>query len=267
MVIQRPPSLRVFALIALLLCHRLVISDDVSSYEDKEPPESFSAEDESGAVVVAAAPPSWFMEDADLDEDDDRTLLDVFGQVAKDYLTNKVVSSSAKTTQQIIRHSSIVQIPGTDAMCRWDWRSTRCEPHCECEIQPRWGDYHLGRFCRRRLVEQSTCLAVPPNERWQRQPAARRLVSLIRQTMDLIRERLERVTLGLTQKFTRRIHAWQERTCGELWQLQREQQQSMLACLAPHQVPEIRWQQQVACGPTVEWRICEGFKKGESMNN
>jgi hypothetical protein len=63
------------------------------------------------------------------DEFDDRTLLDTFGEVAKYYLTQKV-------------------IPETDAQCRWDWRSVRCEPFCECAFKPKAGDYHLGRACR-----------------------------------------------------------------------------------------------------------------------
>jgi len=26
----------------------------------------------------------------------------------------------------------------------------RCEPYCNCSLQPLWGDYHLGRSCRAR---------------------------------------------------------------------------------------------------------------------
>lgn len=38
---------------------------------------------------------------------DDRTLLDTFGQVAKEFLTKRV-------------------IPDTDADCKWDWKFVRC---------------------------------------------------------------------------------------------------------------------------------------------
>jgi hypothetical protein len=67
-------------------------------------------------------------------EYDDRTLLDTFGEVAKEYLTQKV-------------------IPDTDVECKWDWRFVRCEPFCECEFVPKRGDYHLGRACRRQVKE------------------------------------------------------------------------------------------------------------------
>eukprot|EP00525_Craspedostauros_australis_P005622 CAMPEP_0198125316 /NCGR_PEP_ID=MMETSP1442-20131203/42312_1 /TAXON_ID= /ORGANISM="Craspedostauros australis, Strain CCMP3328" /LENGTH=268 /DNA_ID=CAMNT_0043784897 /DNA_START=87 /DNA_END=893 /DNA_ORIENTATION=+ len=64
-------------------------------------------------------------------EQDDRTLLDVFGEAAKEFLTQKL-------------------IPPTDTDCRWDWRFARCEPFCACAFAPQRGDYHLGRSCRRK---------------------------------------------------------------------------------------------------------------------
>jgi hypothetical protein len=67
-------------------------------------------------------------------EYDERTLLDTFGEVAKEYLTQKV-------------------IPDTDVECKWDWRFVRCEPFCECEFVPKRGDYHLGRACRLQVKE------------------------------------------------------------------------------------------------------------------
>lgn len=38
-------------------------------------------------------------------------------------------------------------------MCKWDWRSARCEPFCECHWKPKFGDYHLGRSCRTRTKD------------------------------------------------------------------------------------------------------------------
>jgi hypothetical protein len=67
-------------------------------------------------------------------EYDDRILLDTFGEVAKQFLTQKV-------------------IPKTDAECKWDWRYVRCEHFCECEFLSRRSDYHLGRSCCRRDKE------------------------------------------------------------------------------------------------------------------
>jgi hypothetical protein len=71
--------------------------------------------------------PSWV-------EDQNATLLDIFGDVSKDILTNKM-------------------IPATTAACDWDWMHLRCEPFCNCSYQPLFGDYHLGRSCRSRDIE------------------------------------------------------------------------------------------------------------------
>ena len=50
---------------------------------------------------------SRYFEATEANEYDDRTLLDTFGQVAKDFLTKRV-------------------IPDTDAECKWEWRYVRC---------------------------------------------------------------------------------------------------------------------------------------------
>mmetsp|Transcript_587 Transcript_587/g.1204 ORF Transcript_587/g.1204 Transcript_587/m.1204 type:complete len:360 (+) Transcript_587:75-1154(+) len=64
---------------------------------------------------------------------DEQTYLDLFGERAKEILTQHI-------------------IPSTDTECSWDWRMGRCEPYCECAMQFLWGDYHLGRSCRRRPI-------------------------------------------------------------------------------------------------------------------
>jgi len=64
-------------------------------------------------------------------EDNEQTLLDLFGERAKELLTQHI-------------------IPSTDTRCKWDWKMGRCEPYCECQFLPLWGDYHLGRSCRYR---------------------------------------------------------------------------------------------------------------------
>ncbi|KAL3804666.1 hypothetical protein HJC23_008481 [Cyclotella cryptica] len=63
--------------------------------------------------------------------DDEQTYLDLFGERAKELLTQHI-------------------IPSTDTKCRWDWRMGRCEPYCECGYYFLWGDYHVGRSCRLR---------------------------------------------------------------------------------------------------------------------
>ena len=78
--------------------------------------------------------------------DDEATLLDLFGEAAKELLTKHIV-------------------PPTDAQCRWDWRHLRCEPHCDCALTPLYGDYSLGRACRVRyeyFEGRDTC-HLPPD--------------------------------------------------------------------------------------------------------
>jgi len=63
--------------------------------------------------------------------DESSTYLDLFGERAKQLLTQHI-------------------IPSTDAECKWDWRMGRCEPYCKCSYNFLAGDYHLGRkvrFC------------------------------------------------------------------------------------------------------------------------
>jgi len=84
------------------------------------------------------------------EEDDEATLLDLFGESAKDFLTHRL-------------------IPDTDASCRWNWKNLRCESHCDCTLQPTWGDYHLGRSCRLRPTplpddELDVCHLPPDND-------------------------------------------------------------------------------------------------------
>ncbi|GKY99312.1 hypothetical protein MPSEU_000886300 [Mayamaea pseudoterrestris] len=103
------------------------------------------------------------------DADDDRTLLDVFGEVAKEYLTKKV-------------------IPDTDPECRWDWHSLRCESACDCEFRFKPGDYHLGRACRQRRIPIRHC-----DESNLEPVVNKRLVSLIHQTAQLIGDNVKNV--------------------------------------------------------------------------
>lgn len=101
---------------------------------------------------------------ADIDDNnDERTLLDTFGEAAKEYLTQKV-------------------IPPTSIDCYWDWRHVRCEPYCRCHFSFEWGDYHLGRACRTRdlqSISNTTC-DLPPDTR-----LAKVLQATIRQSQQL----------------------------------------------------------------------------------
>jgi len=85
--------------------------------------------------------------------EDEASLLDLFGESAKDFLTHRL-------------------IPTTDASCRWNWKNLRCESHCDCSFQPSWGDYHLGRSCRSRITplpnDQLATCHLPPSRRGDR---------------------------------------------------------------------------------------------------
>ena len=71
--------------------------------------------------------------------DMEKTYLDLFGESAKEFLTQKAPEKLKKV------------FPATDEECSWDWRYIRCEPYCECSFQPKLpGDFHLGRACRKR---------------------------------------------------------------------------------------------------------------------
>jgi hypothetical protein len=58
-----------------------------------------------------------YFETIEANEYDDRTLLDTFGQAAKEFLTKKV-------------------IPDTDAECKWDWRYVRCGKSIDLHTLP-----------------------------------------------------------------------------------------------------------------------------------
>ena len=134
---------------------------------------------------------------------DDRSLLEVFGETAKDFLTHHV-------------------IPPTDAECHFDWRSLRCEPHCQCRVQLQWGDYHLGRACRRDHVHDSSaasqlCQDTDPRDYLLEKPFIKRTWSLLRQSTQLtlrktrkILQQIQWLAMQIQQKTTSTILAEQE---------------------------------------------------------
>eukprot|EP00533_Pseudo-nitzschia_delicatissima_P002794 CAMPEP_0116097510 /NCGR_PEP_ID=MMETSP0327-20121206/10745_1 /TAXON_ID=44447 /ORGANISM="Pseudo-nitzschia delicatissima, Strain B596" /LENGTH=267 /DNA_ID=CAMNT_0003589269 /DNA_START=148 /DNA_END=954 /DNA_ORIENTATION=- len=75
----------------------------------------------------------------EIDANMEKTYLDLFGESAKEFLTQKAPEKLRNV------------FPATEEDCRWDWRYVRCEPYCECSFQPKFpGDFHLGRACRKR---------------------------------------------------------------------------------------------------------------------
>jgi hypothetical protein len=180
------------------------------------------------------------------DEEDDRTLLDVFGEVTKEYLTTKV-------------------IPDTDSSCRWDWRSTQCEPACACSFEAQWGDYHLGRSCRRRFDYRELDMLkddsgapiafceIDASQFWKNRPATKRIVSLVTQTVEILQRKVRHLTRQLSHSFTNKVTRWQQQTCGDLWALH---QSVGHVCLPERQIPSKTIAEKLLCGP-VEFEICE----------
>jgi hypothetical protein len=137
------------------------------------------------------------------DQFDDRTLLDTFGEAAKHYLTQKV-------------------IPETDAQCRWDWRSVRCEPFCECTFKPKRGDYHLGRSCRASHKEGCDPIDSVPDSN-SLQVIIQRMVTGSRKAVDTAEQTVRKSYLTIQTRVCADMHevkctenglpviAWQER--------------------------------------------------------
>ena len=201
---------------------------------------------------------------------DERTLLDVFGEAAKEFLTQRVVSTqysplhvalSVHCLWNVIltnfgKQSPIPkQIPETDAHCKWDWRSVRCEPACECNLEGKWGDYHLGRACRLREQVDETCVPVDPASIWQDTPATRRVLSLVTQTADILRQKVARGWDHAIGKASQRFSKMQHNQCDDLWKIYQEQAQSR-TCLPSALVPNRSMPQRVLCGP-IDFRVCE----------
>eukprot|EP00980_Cylindrotheca_fusiformis_P011681 scaffold2770_cov104-Cylindrotheca_fusiformis.AAC.2 len=175
---QQKQVLRIFILLLFqcyFFCIR-VVADDTDDVGQSGYYETSKATDGNTFGPAAAAEEeiggakkTGYFEATEVTEFDDRTLLDTFGQAAKEFLTTKV-------------------IPDTDSDCKWDWRYVRCgkiigvcrqrsieakltcqlfpvseEPYCQCDLTFKLGDYHLGRSCRKRLnQDETTCDKMTP---------------------------------------------------------------------------------------------------------
>jgi hypothetical protein len=151
------------------------------------------------------------------------------------------------------------QIPETDAECRWDWRSIRCEPACECASQPKRGDYHLGRSCRLRPNnnddnDEKTCVDVDAVTLWLERPATRRIVSLVVQTGHILRDRSTAVVHQVRSGSMQRFQRMQTNVCTELWTMTHAQMNG--GCLSIDDLPMTTIQERVLCGP-VEFVVCD----------
>ena len=120
------------------------------------------------------------------------------------------------------------QIPSTDVDCKWDWRSLQCESHCYCSLQWQRGDYHLGRACRRYRIPTNSSHPSQPNDDEEEevcvpttfildQPVPRRLVSLVRQTTDILLHKIHRSMRSLIRNVQDRYQILQRQICSDLY--------------------------------------------------
>lgn len=132
----------------------------------------------------------------------------------------------------------------------------RCEPACECSLEGQWGDYHLGRACRLREESDPACAPVDPASIWQDTPATRRVLSLVSQTADIVRQKVARGAHDAMHRASQRFLKMQHHQCDDLWKLYQDQQaQNAQTCLPPALVPNRSVPQRILCGP-VDFHIC-----------
>jgi len=242
--------------------HQYVVTDDSKFHQHTEEPEVEVVENDDGLVDQTLGEEQESRDESENDECDDRSLLDVFGEQCKEFLTQKM-------------------IPETDEECHWDWRSLRCENACECEFQGRWGDYHLGRSCRRSRFdghERELCIPVDPALVLREAPIPKRVISLVSQTLDIVTTGVHRLIQRLRSKI---IQLWEQqildRLCAENWALEQrvlsEQQHrqnflshskdSNTTCIPASMALTLQntrsfWERNL-CGPSItdEYPVCE----------
>jgi hypothetical protein len=144
------------------------------------------------------------------------------------------------------------QIPDTDADCLWDWRSLRCEPSCKCSFQFKSGDYHLGRSCRRRSAALDVC---EPTVFIQDKPIPKRILSLVRQSTDILKENIKGTAHKVVQSTTRQYGQLQEHVCLDLWSRLHDNPATGIRCWSS--VPETTTlPEKLLCGP-IEGPMCD----------
>ena len=106
----------------------------------------------------------------------------------------------------------------------------QCESHCYCSLKWQMGDYHLGRACRRYRSSTNSSLPPQPNDDndveeekcvptifIMDQPIPRRLVSLVRQTTDILLHQMQRSIRTLIRNVHDRYRLLQQQICSDLY--------------------------------------------------
>jgi hypothetical protein len=173
--------------------------------------------------------------------EDDRTYLDIFGEFAKEFLTQKL-------------------IPTSDSECQWNWRHGRCEPVCLCDFQPKLGDFHLGRACRRRGLDvDETCTFEDDASSLLRFIPS----PVIEHMIQIIKQRSKSIQNQLSKKLEKAYGAIQLHVCEDLHQECRTDDSGKTSDKLPSD-RVFAWQERVFCKDTINDCTTGSDKKASS---
>jgi hypothetical protein len=150
-----------------------------------------------------------------------------------------------------------IQIPDTDAECRWDWRSLRCEPACNCHFDWQGGDYHLGRSCRLKEEKDDSCVAIDPSQYLLDMDITKRILSLTTQSIEIAQDQTRQTSRKVVLKAIEQVNRMQESVCAELWTLYKD----LNECLPADEVPVKTIPEKLLCGP-IKFDVCAEDKVG-----
>lgn len=125
----------------------------------------------------------------------------------------------------------------------------------------------MGRSCRYRPVdddmnenERDSCVYTDPATLWRERPATRRIVSLVTQTSQIIRDRSKRLAENARNESLERLHKTQTNICSDLWIMTSSQHE----CLPADAIPIKTIPERILCGP-VEFLACDDDDDSDEM--
>jgi hypothetical protein len=111
---------------------------------------------------------------------------------------------------------------------------------------------------------RTTCENVDAATLWLERPATRRIVSLVVQTGQILRDRSRAVIHQVRSGSMQRSHRMQTRVCTDLWTMTHAQMNG--GCLSLDDLPMTTIQERVLCGP-VEFVVCDDDDDEVSRHN
>jgi hypothetical protein len=120
----------------------------------------------------------------------------------------------------------------------------RCESACDCELNFKRGDYHLGRACRLRRKAILNC-----DESKIEPVISRRLVSLTKQTTEILRDKVNNAVRKIVDP---RMRSLQSKVCEDLLRLHDHVDGH---CLPQGQLPVRTIQERIFCRD-IDFSVC-----------